>query len=48
MRRCLVRRASCVVVCVALGCQARAGDGGSKSPVEFNGRTAFTYIQRQM
>ena len=43
-----VRGAWYVVVFVALGCQARAGDGGSKSPVEFNGRTALTYIQRQM
>lgn len=32
-----------------LGCQARAGDGGSASHVvEFNGRTALTYIERQM
>jgi len=43
-----VRSAWYVVVFVALGCQARAGDGGSKSPVEFNGRTALTYVQRQM
>ncbi|PYO88320.1 MAG: hypothetical protein DMD66_07950 [Gemmatimonadetes bacterium] len=43
-----VRGAWYVVVFVALGCQARAGDGGSKSPVEFNGRTALTYVQRQM
>src|SRR5256712_7328396 len=48
MRSCIGGRASCVAVLVALACQARAGDGGSKSPVEFNGRTALTYIQRQM
>ncbi len=48
MTWCVVRRASCVVVLVALGCQARAGDGGSKSPVEFNGRTALTYVEKQM
>lgn len=30
-----------------LGCQARAGAGG-ESKVEFNGRTAFSYIERQM
>jgi len=48
MTSCVVRRASCVVVFVALGCQARAGDGGSKSPVEFNGRTALTYVEKQM
>lgn len=44
----LVRGAWYVVVFVTLGCQARAGDGGSKSPVEFSGRTALTYVQRQM
>jgi peptidase M28-like protein len=48
MTSCVVRRASCVVVLVALGCQARAGDGGSKSPLEFNGRTALTYVEKQM
>ena len=48
MTSCVARRASCVVVLVALGCQARAGDGGSKSPVEFNGRTALTYVEKQM
>ena len=48
MTSCIVRRASCVVVLVALGCQARAGDGGSKSAVEFNGRTALTYVEKQM
>ena len=48
MRSCIGGRASCVAVLVALACQARAGDGGNKSPVEFNGRTALTYIQRQM
>lgn len=30
-----------------LGCQARAGAGGA-SKAEFNGRTAFSYIERQM
>jgi glutaminyl-peptide cyclotransferase len=48
MTSCVVRRASCVVVFVALGCQARAGGAGSKSPVEFNGRTALTYVEKQM
>jgi len=48
MTSCIVRSASCVVVLVALGCQARAGDGRSKSPVEFNGRTALTYVEKQM
>jgi hypothetical protein len=30
-----------------VGCQARAGAGG-ESKVEFNGRTAFSYIERQL
>jgi hypothetical protein len=30
-----------------LACQARAGDGGSRV-VEFNGPTAFSYVERQM
>lgn len=42
----MVRRASCVGLVLALACQARAGGGESKT--EFNGRTAFTYIERQM
>jgi peptidase M28-like protein len=44
----VLRRARWVGVAVALGCQARAGDGSAKTPVEFNGRTALTYIERQM
>jgi glutaminyl-peptide cyclotransferase len=44
----VLRRAWCVGVAVALACQARAGDGSVKTPVEFNGRTALTYIERQM
>lgn len=50
MKSCVVRRASCVVLAVALGCQARAGDGGAKTAtgVAFNGRTAYTYVERQM
>jgi hypothetical protein len=42
-----VRRASCVAFVFALACQARAGDG-AKTPVEFNGPTAFAYVERQM
>jgi hypothetical protein len=45
---CVVRRASCVVFVFTIACQARAGDGGHRAPVEFNGRTALTYIERQM
>jgi glutaminyl-peptide cyclotransferase len=44
----VLRRAWCGGVAVALACQARAGDGSGKTPVEFNGRTALTYIERQM
>ena len=48
----VVRRASCVVLAIALACQARAGGGGGGSdatgPREFNGNTAFSYVQQQM
>jgi glutaminyl-peptide cyclotransferase len=43
----VVRRACCVGVVFALGCQARAGNGGG-TPVEFNGPSAFAYIEKQM
>ena len=46
-----VRRASCVALAFGLGCQARAGGGGGSAAsreVEFNGRTAFTYVEKQM
>jgi hypothetical protein len=33
---------------VLLACQARAGGGSKAGPSEFNGRTAFGYIERQM
>jgi glutaminyl-peptide cyclotransferase len=46
MRPCVVRRASCVIFALIVACQARAGGGESK--VEFNGRTAFTYVEQQM
>ena len=51
MRPCVVRGASYVALVLVLGCQARAGNdggGGSKALVEFNGRTALTYVQKQM
>ena len=49
MRPCVVRGASCVGLVVVLACQARAGDGGSAGKAsEFNGRTSFTYIEKQM
>ena len=44
----VVRRASCAALALTLACQARAGDEGSKAPVEFNGRTALTYVEKQM
>lgn len=48
MRSCVVRRASCVALAFALGCQARAGGDKPSAPVEFNGRTAFGYVEKQM
>ena len=49
MKSCVVRGAWCVGLFV-LACQARAGGGGSSgsNEVEFNGRTAFTYLEKQM
>ena len=43
----MTRGAWCVVVVFALGCQARAGDGGSRVR-EFKGTTAFSYVEKQM
>ena len=49
MRSSVVRGASCVGLVIALACQARAGAGnGAKATREFNGQTAFTYIEQQM
>src|SRR6267378_7904588 len=49
MNSCVVRRASYVAVVVALACQARAGGGASSGGAsEFNGRTSFTYLEKQM
>ncbi len=48
MKPCGVRRAACAAMVLVLACQARAGDGGSNAPVEFNGRTALTYVEKQM
>ncbi len=48
MRTCVVRRASYVALVTALGCQARAGGDKPSGPVEFNGPTAFSYVQKQM
>jgi peptidase M28-like protein len=47
MTECVVRGAWCVGVLFALGCQARAGDGGS-GVREFKGTTAFSYVEKQM
>jgi glutaminyl-peptide cyclotransferase len=47
MKPCVVRRASCVSLVFALSCQARANND-AKGPSEFNGTTAFTYVERQM
>jgi len=49
MRTRVVRRASCVVLVVALGCQAKAGGGSAGSNhVEFSGTTAMKYVEQQM
>ena len=46
MKPCVVRSASCVGFVFALACQARAGN--ERGPSEFNGPTAFTYLEKQM
>jgi hypothetical protein len=47
MRR--ARRIALTLTAVLLACQARAGGGGgSKTAREFNGHTAFSYIEQQM
>jgi hypothetical protein len=46
MKPCVVRGAWCVGFVFALACQARAGD--ERGPSEFNGPTAFTYLEKQM
>jgi len=47
MTSCVVRRASYVALAFIVGCQARAGNGAN-SASEFNGHTAFTYVEKQM
>lgn len=47
MKRYVVRGVCWVSLVVAAACQARAG-GGEKTPVEFNGPTAFKYVQQQL
>ncbi len=37
-----------LLILLPAACQARAGDGSRSTAVEFNGRTALTYIERQM
>ena len=49
MRPRVVRGAWCVGVIAAVGCQAHAGNGATSGGAsEFNGRTAFTYVEKQM
>ena len=43
MKQCVVRGAWCIAL-VVLACRAKAGGG----PKEFNGQTAFGYVERQM
>ena len=49
MKSCVVRGVWCVAV-VVLACQARAGGGARRGPSAgaFDGKTAFTYVERQM
>jgi len=49
MKSCVVRGVWCVAV-VVLACQARAGGGARRGPAAgaFDGKTAFTYVERQM
>src|SRR5690349_6943632 len=47
MNRCVGCGACGVVLMLAMGCQAHAGNGRS-NPVEFNGPTALSYVQKQM
>ena len=42
----MVRGTWCVGIVVAVACQARAGNGSTAK--EFNGPTAFSYVQQQM
>ena len=48
MKSCVVRRTSCVLVVLALGCQARAGGDKPSGPPEFNGTGAFKYVEQQL
>jgi len=44
----VVRRAWCMGLILVLACQARAGGDKASATVEFNGRSAFTYVEKQM
>lgn len=43
-----LRKASSILLILLLACQARAGDDRSPSASEFNGPTAFSYVEKQM
>ncbi|HEY6093235.1 MAG TPA: M28 family peptidase [Gemmatimonadales bacterium] len=43
-----VRRAACVALVSVIACQARAGGERATNTREFNGNTAFGYVQKQM
>jgi hypothetical protein len=43
-----MRRAACVALVALLACQARAGGERTANTREFNGTTAFGYVQQQM
>ena len=48
IKPCVVRGAWCVAMFGVLGCQARANNEPKSGASQFNGRTAFTYIEKQM
>jgi len=48
MSTCGMRRAACVALVALLACQARAGGERTANTREFNGTTAFGYVQQQM
>src|SRR2546430_3677717 len=48
IKPCVVRGAWCVAVFGVLACQARADNEPKSGASQFNGRTAFTYVEKQM
>src|SRR3989441_13265659 len=48
MKACVVRGVWCVAVFGVVACQARANNEPKSGASQFNGRTAFTYVEKQM